>query len=73
MSTSEFVLATMVMLVSGFAVATLCDEYLPAIRKSLLGVRAFRQTGDSSLGPRSVNWLAAMALVGALLIGVVFR
>jgi len=26
------------------------------------------QTGDTSLGPLSVNWLAAMAFLGALLI-----
>jgi hypothetical protein len=26
------------------------------------------QTGDSSLGPKSVNWLGAIAFIGAVLI-----
>jgi len=31
-------------------------------------LNALRQIGDSSLTPRSVNWLAATAFLGALLI-----
>jgi hypothetical protein len=33
-----------------------------------LKLPALNQVGDSSLGPKSVNWLGAMALIGAVLI-----
>jgi hypothetical protein len=54
-------------LVSVFAVATLVAEFQPLVR-DLIRRQPLMQTGDSSLSPRSVNWLAATALAGALVI-----
>ena len=64
----SIVLIVMVVLVSGFALATLYEEFTPAIRQSGSEPRELTQTGDSSLSPQSVNWLALTALVFALLI-----
>ena len=47
-----------------FMAATLVGEWnfnLPSLN----------QTGDSSLGPKSVNWLGAIAIIGAVLICLV--
>ena len=68
MSLAQMVLAVMAALVAAFALATLYDEFMPAIRRRLLATRELTQTGDSSLSPRSVNWLALTALISALLI-----
>ena len=67
MSLSEVGLLIMIGLVSVFAIATLVDEYQPMIR-DLIHRQPLMQSGDSSLSPRSVNWLAATAFAGALLI-----
>lgn len=58
----------MAMLVSGFALMTLVGEFLPAWRESFGKAREFRQTGDSSLSPRSVNWLGLTAFGAAVTI-----
>lgn len=71
MSLSEFSLLIMAGLVSVFAIATLVGEFWPVVR-NLIGRQPLMQTGDSSLSPRSVNWLAATAFAGALLICLVF-
>ena len=67
MNLSELSLLIMTGLVSVFAVATLINEFQPIIRH-LVRSRPLTQTGDSSLSPRSVNWLAATAFAGALMI-----
>jgi hypothetical protein len=68
MSIAQIVLIVMAALVSGFALATLYDEFMTVICQSRSGTRELTQTGDSSLRPRSVNWLALTALISALLI-----
>jgi len=60
----------MTALVSGFALITLYGEFMPAVREYFTKTRELTQTGDSSLSPRSVNWLAGAALGGATLIAV---
>lgn len=42
-----------------FMAATLAGEWQPRLPK-------LTQTGDSSLGPQSVNWLAAIAFAAAI-------
>ena len=64
----SIVVILMCALVSMFALATLYDEVTPVIRQNGSEPRELTQTGDSSLSPRSVNWLALPALVSALLI-----
>lgn len=59
-------------LVSAFAIATLYGEFSPVLREFKPPTRLLRQTGDSSLSPSSVNWLAATAFAGAVLICFVF-
>ena len=71
MSVSQFVLLMMAVLVSAFAIATLLGEFQPVVR-DLMRRQPLMQTGDSSLSPNSVNWLAAAAFAGALLICFVF-
>jgi len=71
MSLSELSLLIMAGLVSVFAIATLVDEFQPMVR-DLVRRQPLMQTGDSSLSPRSVNWLAATAFAGALVICFVF-
>jgi len=68
MNWSEFGLIVMCVLVLGFAGATLFSEFQPAIREFFHRQQSLRQSGDSSLSPNSVNWLAAAAFAGALLI-----
>ena len=58
----------MTILVSVVALAILCGEYLPALHNFRSKAQPLTQTGDSSLSPRSVNWLAATALGAALAI-----
>jgi len=70
MSTANVLLAVMSVAVSVTALAILCGEYQPAWRELRARAR-LTQTGDSSLGPRSVNWLAAAAFSAALVIGLV--
>jgi len=65
MSNSDLLLAAMVAAVLATAVSFLIGDLAPSARKIQLELR---QTGDSSLKPRSVNWLAAAALLLALLI-----
>ena len=57
----------MAALVSAFAIATLVAEFQPVVR-DLIRRQPLMQTGDSSLSPHSVNWLAAAAFAGALVI-----
>lgn len=71
MSTAQIVLVVMAALVSGFALITLYGEFMPAVREYLTRTRELTQTGDSSLSPHSVNWLAGAALGGATWIAVV--
>ena len=54
-------------MVSVFAIATPVGEFKPMVR-DLIRKQPLMQTGDSSLSPRSVNWLAATDFVGALVI-----
>jgi hypothetical protein len=68
MSLSEFGLLMMAVMVSMFAIAMLWHEFQPVARDLLRKQRPLMQTGDSSLSPNSVNWLAAAALAGAVLI-----
>ncbi|MBC8002473.1 MAG: hypothetical protein H7X97_07780 [Opitutaceae bacterium] len=53
--------AVMACLTIGFAACVMGREL-----RFLLPV--LTQTGDSSLSPQSVNWLGALALIGAILI-----
>jgi hypothetical protein len=64
MNTTVIAFSVMAGVTALFAAATLARE---------MGVQlpALRRTGDSSLSPRSVNWLAVTALIGAVLICLV--
>jgi hypothetical protein len=55
-------------LVVVFALATVLGEFLPGLRACALQRRPLMQTGVSSLGPGSINWLAATAFAGAFAI-----
>jgi hypothetical protein len=68
MTMAQSLLAVMIALVSGFALITLYGEFMPTLRESFGKSRELRQTGDSSLSPRSVNWLGLTAFGAALLI-----
>ena len=68
MTSKNLFLAAMVALVSVFAIATLCGELLPSLRGLANKTQQLTQTGDSTLGPRSMTWLAATAFAGALFI-----
>ena len=67
MSLSQLGLLVMGGLVSVFAIATLVGEFQPMVR-DLIRKQPLMQTGESSLSPNSVNWLAAAAFAGAVLI-----
>jgi len=71
MSLSEFGLLVIAGLVSVFAIATLVNEFQPMMR-DIIRKQLLTQTGDSSLSPNSVNWLAAAAFAGAVVICFVF-
>ena len=73
MSNADFVLVAMATLVSGFALQTLYSEFMPALRERFQRTLEWRQTGDSSLSPLSVNWLAASASAGAAAICFAWR
>lgn len=68
MTAEKILLAAMVVMVSVFAIATLCGELLPSLRELANKTQQLTQTGDSTLGPRSMTWLAATAFGGALFI-----
>jgi len=70
MSTANVLLVVMSAAVSVTAIAILHSEYQPALRE-LRAKAQLTQTGDSSLSPQSVNWLAAVAVAAALVIGLV--
>lgn len=72
MNISEFLLAAMAASVSATALAILYGEYKPTLSDLRSRANHLRQTGDSSLSPKSVNWLAASAFGAAVLICVVF-
>jgi hypothetical protein len=71
MSISQVVLLIMATLVSGFAIVTLVAEFLPVIREAWSQTGRLTQSGDSSLSRSSINWLAATAAGGAVLLGAV--
>ncbi len=61
----------MSMTVIAFAVMTSAAVFFMAAtmaREMNFHLPAVNQTGDSSLSPRSVNWLAAAAFIAAVLI-----
>ena len=68
MNIANVLLAVMTVLVSATALAILFAEYQPALRELRTKVQPLTQKGDSSLGQRSVNWLAATAFGAALFI-----
>lgn len=68
MNIPNVLLTVMTVLVSATALAILFAEYQPALRELKSKAQPLTQTGDSSLSPRSVNWLAATAVSAALLI-----
>ena len=68
MNIPNVLLAVMTVLVSAAALAILYGEYRPVLREFRIKARPLVQSGDSSLSPRSVNWLAATALSAALFI-----
>jgi hypothetical protein len=68
MTAEKILLAAMVAMVSVFAIATLCAELLPSLRELANKTQQLTQTGDSTLGPRSMTWLAATAFAGAVFI-----
>ena len=70
MNVSDVLLVLMVAAVSASAVSLLGSEVKPILLEVL---NRLRQTGDSSLSPRAVNWLGATAFGGALLICLVSR
>jgi hypothetical protein len=70
MTDLEFVLTAIALLVPVFALEMLYSEFMPVIREYMQKTGSLTQTGDSSLGPGSVNWLGATAFAGAFLICV---
>lgn len=68
MSTANLLLIVMTLLVSGMASLFFLAELIPMVRDHARQPRAALVTGDSSLSPRSINWLAAVAFIGAVFI-----
>ena len=64
MSISILAFVVMALVTVLFMAATLVSE-------GNIKLPALIQTGDSSLGPKSVNWLGAVALTGAVLISMI--
>jgi lysylphosphatidylglycerol synthetase-like protein (DUF2156 family) len=69
MSLYESLPAVMSLLVVIFALALLVAEFRPDARLPRPMSWQFTQMGDSSLSPRSIHWLGALALVGAVVLG----
>jgi hypothetical protein len=67
-SNAELLLAVMTTAVWVTALGLLLEDYKLEFRRFFLEKRMQLQSGDSSLSPRSVNWLAAAALTAALII-----
>jgi len=65
MSNSDFMLAAMTAAVVATAISFLVGDFSPLKRKLL---HSIEYKGDRSLTPRSVNWLGAAALLGALVV-----
>jgi hypothetical protein len=64
MSTPEVLLVAMTAAVTTTAGTMLYQEFQPVLRETVLH---WRQTGDT-LCSRAVNWIGALAFLGALLI-----
>ena len=69
MNVPNVLLVVIVAAVSVVAIAMVLGDFKPQIRRFLSVNREFLQSGDTSLSPRSVNWLAATAVSAALIIG----
>jgi hypothetical protein len=67
-SNAELLLAVMTTAVWVTALGLLLEDYKLEFRRFFLEKRMQLQSGDSSLSPRSVNWLAAAALTAAQII-----
>jgi hypothetical protein len=65
MSTPDVMLAVMTAAVTATAGTMLYQDYQPVLRET---IQQMRQTGDTSLRARAVNWIGALAFLGALLI-----
>jgi hypothetical protein len=59
-----------VSLMAFFMMAAASVLFLSAlvVGEEMIRIPVLRQTGDSSLGPRSVNWMGGLALLAAVLI-----